>query len=144
MHTTQRPGRRDWLVGVLAGAILGFLFLGVGARAGMRLVALDLGQAPSFTIEGSIAVSLMGAGAGAFVGAVFLLVRAMLPTRRWTRAVLFWVVCGALMLRGLSPVTVVNAGIFLPLFVVHGILLHMYWCRVHLARTRHAAAGIPH
>ena len=135
MHTTHRPDRRDWLVGVIAGAILGFLFLGVGARAGMRFIALDLGQAPAFTIEGSIAVSMMGAATGALVGALFLLVRALLPTRRWTRATLFWAICAALALRGLSPVTVVNASIFLPLFLLHGVLLHTYWCRVHLAKT---------
>jgi hypothetical protein len=135
MHMLNRPTRRDWLVGVTAAAALGFIFLGVGSRAGMRLIALDLGQTPSFTIEGSIAVSLMGAATGALLGAVFLLVRVILPTRRWTRAAIFWAVCGALVLRGLNPVTTVNAAIFLPLFVVHGALLHMYWCRVHLARA---------
>jgi hypothetical protein len=141
MHTLHRPDRRDWLAGISAGAILGLLFLGVGARAGMRLIALASGQAPLFTIEGSIAVSLLGAATGALVATIFLLVRTILPTHRWIRAALFWVVCGAIMLRGLRPVSVLNAGIFLPLFVMHGALLHAYWCRIHLPRSRHAHAG---
>src|SRR5688572_4370221 len=138
MHTPHRPLLRDWLVGLAAGASLGFVILGAGGRVGMRLIARASGQAPSFTIEGSMAVALLGALAGAFVAIVFLLARTALPTRRWTRGVLFWVVCGAIFLRGINPVTPLNAGIFLPLFLVHGVLLHMFWCRVYLARRRQA------
>jgi hypothetical protein len=140
MHTLHRLGRRDWLAGLGAGATLGFVILGVGARAGMRLVAFASGQAPTFTVEGSVAVGLLGALTGALVATVFLLLRTTLPTRRWTRGVVFWAVCGALALRGLRPVTMLNAGIFLPLFVLHGVLLHTFWCRVHLARRRHGVS----
>ena len=141
MHTLNRPTRRDWLPVVVAGAILGFVFLGVGARAGMRLIALSSRQAPIFTVEGSIAVSLLGALTGVLVAVVFLLVRVVLPARRWMRAAIFWVVCAALALRGLRPVSLLNAGIFLPLFLVHGVLLHTFWCRVYLARHRGVVAG---
>ena len=140
MHPLHRPDRRDWLAGLAAGASLGFVFLGIGARVGMRVIARSSGQAPIFTIEGSIAVSLLGALTGALIATIFLLVRTALPTRRWVRGALFWAVCGALALRGLSPVTVLNAGIFLPLFLVHGILLHTFWCRVYLARIRRLGA----
>jgi hypothetical protein len=71
MHTLNRPTRRDWLAGLAAGASLGFVLLGVGARAGMRLFALASAQAPLFTIEGSIAVSVLGALTGALVATVF-------------------------------------------------------------------------
>ena len=137
MNLPHRPRRRDWLAGLAAGAGLGLVILGIGSRAGMRFIALESGQTPSFTIEGSIAVSLLGALTGAIVAAIFLGVRAAFPTRRWMRAALFWAVCGALVLRGLNPVTALNAGIFGPLFLLHGALLHVYWCRVHLARGRH-------
>jgi hypothetical protein len=130
MHTAQRPRRRDWLTGLTAGALLGFLILGLGARAGMRVVALASGQAPSFTIEGSLAVGLLGALTGAVIAALFLALRAALPGRRWLRGALFWTICGALALRGLRPVSLLNAGIFLPLFLLHGVLLHTFWCRI--------------
>ncbi len=136
MHPLHWPDRRDWITGLTAGASLGFVFLGIGARVGMRAIALSSGQAPTFSIEGSIAVSLLGALMGALLASVFLLARAVVPARRWLRGAIFWVVCGALALRGLHPVTVLNAGIFLPLFLLHGVLLHTFWCRVYLARSR--------
>ena len=136
MHSLHRPDRRDWVSGLAAGASLGFAFLGIGARFGMRAIALSSGRAPTFSIEGSIAVSLLGALTGALIAVVFLLARTALPTRRWVRGALFWVVCGALALRGLHPVSMLNASIFVPLFLVHGILLHTFWCRVYLARIR--------
>jgi hypothetical protein len=142
MHTLQRPDRHDWLVGLGAGATLGFVLLGICARVGMRLIALDAGQAPIFTVEGSVAVSLLGALTGALVAALFLLMRTTLPGRRWIRGALFWAICLGLALRGLRPVSVLNAGIFLPLFVLHGVLLHAYWCRVYLAgRHGEGSAG---
>ena len=141
MHTSQRPRRRDWLAGLAAGGSLGFVILGVGARAGMRVVAVASGQTPSFSIEGSISVSLLGAATGALVATVFLLARTTFPTRRRLRGALFWTVCGALVLRGLHPVTALNAAIFLPLFLLHGVLLHTFWCRVYLARGRELDAG---
>jgi hypothetical protein len=140
MHVSRRPHRHDWIAGLAAGASLGFVFLGVGGRVGMRAIALASDQAPSFTIEGSIAVCLLGAVTGAVVATVFLLVRTAFPTRRWTRGVLFWTVCGALVLRGLHPVTALNAAVFVPLFLLHGVLLHAFWCRIHLARRVHAEA----
>lgn len=136
MHPLHRLNRRDWFTGLAAGAGLGFVFLGIGARVGMRLIALSAGQAPTFSIEGSIAVSLLGALTGALIATVFLLARTTLPTHRWTRGVFFWAVCVALALRGLHPVSALNAKIFLPLFLAHGILLHTFWCRVYLARIR--------
>lgn len=135
-HPVHRPDRRDWRAALAAGATLGFVFLGIGARVGMRVIALSSGQAPTFSIEGSIAVSLLGALMGALIATVYVLARSMLPTRRWMRGALFWAICGALVLRGLHPVTALNAGIFLPLFLVHGVLLHTFWCRVYLARMR--------
>jgi hypothetical protein len=140
MHTIRRPRRSDWLAGLGAGAVLGFVILGVGARAGMRFFAVSSGQTPSFTIEGSVAVGLLGALTGAVVATLFLLVRVTLPSRRWTRAAIFWAICVALALRGLHPVTALKSAIFLPLFVVHGVLLHTYWCRIHLARDRRVDA----
>ena len=53
----QRPNRRDWIAAILTGAVLGLAFLGVGARIGMRVVALQSGQPGAFTPEGSIAVT---------------------------------------------------------------------------------------
>lgn len=133
MDIRPRPDRRDWIAGLAAGAAFGFIFLGVGARVGMRYIALSAGQASAFTIEGSIAVALLGALTGALFATIFLLVRAALPTRPRAHGALFWAINGAIMLRGLRPVTTLNASIFLPLFVAFGVLLHLFWSRAHMA-----------
>ena len=137
MHGAHRPRRRDWLAGLAAGAALGLIVLGAGGRAGMRIIALAAGQPPAFTIEGTIAVVLLGGAAGAAVAVIFLLVRVMLPGRRWLRGTLFWLIVAAIALRGLRPVGALNASVFLPLFLVHGVTLHVLWCRV---LSRHVAA----
>ena len=124
-----------------AGAGLGLLVLGLGARAGMRVVALAADQPTAFTVAGSVAVALLGAVTGAVVAALFLLVRTALPRSRWGRGAIFWTLVGALALRGLSPVTLVSAAAFLPLFVVHGVVLHAFWCRVYLPHVRPREAG---
>lgn len=107
----------------------------------MRIIALAAGQPPAFTIEGTVAVALLGAAAGAVVATIFLLLRAALPGRRWLRGTLFWVIVGAVALRGISPVSGLNASVFLPLFLVHGVLLQLFWCRIHLPSARSLRAS---
>ncbi len=141
MHSLGRPRPRDWPMALAAGASLGFLFLGIGARVGMRIVALASAQPTAFTVEGSVAVILLGALTGAVVAAIFLLVRIVISTSRWVRGAVFWGVCGALALRGISPITLLNATVFLPLFLLHGVLLHAFWCRIYLPRVRPVGAG---
>jgi hypothetical protein len=98
----------------------------------MRAVAVVNGAAGSFTLQGTITVVLLGALCGAIVAAIFLLARILFPRRRWARVAFFWVIIIAVALRGISPLTVANAVIFLPLFIAHGTLLNLYWCRVYL------------
>jgi len=62
--TPSRPNGRDWFNGIVAGVALGAVFLGLGGRAGMRIIAIVNDQAPLFSVEGSIAVLLLGAGNG--------------------------------------------------------------------------------
>src|SRR3712207_1740408 len=108
MQTHSRPAARDWAATVAAGAGLGLLLLGLGARAGMRVVALAAHQSTAFTIAGSVAVTLLSALTGAAVAIIFLLARTAVPRSRWGRGMIFWTLVGALTLRGLSPVTVVS------------------------------------
>ena len=125
----RRPRRGEWIRVLGLGAGLGFLLLGIGGRAGMRVIASASDQPAVFTFEGSLTVALLGALAGAVMSALFLIGHTVFPTRPWLRGAVFWLVCGALVLRGLNPVTRLNAVVFAPLFVLHGVLLHMYWRR---------------
>lgn len=135
MTNHRRPNASDWGAGVIAGTALGAVILGVGGRAGMRVIAIAQGQAPSFSLEGSIVVVLLGAAAGAVVGVLFLLSRVASPRRRPLRVALFWVLVAAFVFRGLDPITTLNVAVFAPLFLLHGTLLFAYWCRIRFRGT---------
>jgi hypothetical protein len=140
MKHPDRYTRRDWTIGILAGAVFGLPLLGVGGRVAMWLVALHQGRAPHFTLDGSLAVTLMGGAAGAVIGIIFMGSRSLFPRTRWARVGLFAAVVGFVALRGIAPLTPFNVAVFLPLFVAHGIALHLWWCRVHLRALNTALA----
>ena len=138
MTNHRRPNLADWRAGLMVGAALGAMILGVGGRLGMRVIAIAREQAPAFSVEGSIAVTLLGAGAGAVVAVFFLLARTAFPTRRLGRVSLFWALLALVVWRGLNPVSTLNVAVFAPLFLLHGGLLTAWWCRI-----RRGAAGPP-
>src|SRR5688500_16312639 len=79
---------------VMLGALLGLVILGVGGRIAMRVVAVDLGQPPSFDAEGTLTVILAGAAAGAAGMLLYAISRAVArliasgrqaPHSGWTR-----------------------------------------------------------
>ena len=81
---------------VAAGAICGIaagIVAGIGARSAMRMVADGvpdpIRQLPSFTVEGTAAIVIVAALAGAPFGAVFGLIHDALPGPRRARGFLF-------------------------------------------------------
>jgi hypothetical protein len=84
---------------LIRATLLGFVLLGIGGRALMRVAAHMQGQPPAFTIEGSIAVVFYGTAAGAFSGVVYYLL-ARFVTKQWVRTAAFIVICGLISLRG--------------------------------------------
>ena len=137
----QRPRFADWIAGALAGAVLGAALLGVGGRIAMRVIALVENQPRGFTWDGSLAVVMLGAAAGAATGGLFLLARTLFPKQQVLRVGFFWIVVAALVARGLNPVTATKVIIFAPLFVAHGSLMFVYWCRIRFRATGTALAG---
>jgi hypothetical protein len=105
----------------------------------MRLFAALEGTPTSFTFEGSLTVVMLGAASGAAMAALFLLARAVFPSRRPLRIMLFCTLVALIMLRGLNPVTPLKVLVFAPLFVLHGSLLTAYWNRVRLRVTDSAS-----
>ena len=141
MNDGRRPLLGDWLAGVLAGTLLGVVFLGVAGRIAMRVIALAENQPHGFTWDGSMAVVMLGAAAGAAIGGIFLLARTFFPKQQALRVGFFWIVVAAFVARGLNPVTAARVAIFAPLFVAHGGLMFLYWCRIRFRVTGPALAG---
>ena len=138
MSHNPRPRGADWLAAIVMGAALGAPILGVGSRYGMRAIAIARDQVPSFTLDGSLAVVFMGAVTGAVAGAIFAFGRTVAPHSRFGRNAIFWTLITALVWRGINPVDVLQVVWFGPLFLIHGALLTLYWCRVRIRGKAHS------
>ena len=121
---------KDWLVGLALGSVLGFLILGIGSRLGMRVIAHAQNQPAGFSLGGSMTVVFLGLVTGVAMAAIFLVCRILFPSRPWLRSAVFWIVCLALTLRGLNPVSVLTASVFIPLVLLNGALMHVFWTYV--------------
>jgi putative exporter of polyketide antibiotics len=135
MDKNAKPRWLDWRDTLITSSVLGFLILGIGGRFAMRAIAVIQGQAGAFSLDGSFTVSILGAGAGAVIGTIFLVARTLFARRRFFRNALFWSVVGAFVLRGLNPVSPLNLALFAPLFVLHGGLLTWWWCRRRMSHA---------
>ena len=107
----------------------------------MRVFALVDNQPHGFTWSGSSSVVMLGAMSGAAIGGIFLLSRTLFPRTQALRVAFFWLVVAAFVARGLNPVTATKLAIFAPLFVAHGGLMFVYWCRIRFRVTGPALAG---
>jgi len=139
-------GARRLGTALLAGAVVGLVILGVGGRIAMRVIAIVAGQAPGFSVGGTLAVVLLGGMWGAPGGPIVLALRRVIPRS----AVLRGVVLGAMgfgvaMLtvgRALSgPVTgpgvwPIAVALCAALFLAYGIVVDLV-----VGKTREAGSG---
>ncbi len=72
---------RRFVITVLAGAGAGLLFLGIGGRIAMRIIAALAGQAPGFSVGGTLTVVLLGGLWGAPGGPIALLLERLVTWR---------------------------------------------------------------
>jgi hypothetical protein len=119
---------RDWRVwrnGVLVGAVVGAVVLGVGGRMVMRAIAQVTEQGVYFTLRGSMTVVGAGAAFGAVGGTLLVLSQWLFPDRRLLRWLSFWTACLLITLHVVSPVNAVRLSFFLPLLAVYLVSLHL-------------------
>ena len=74
---------RRMVIDTLAGATLGALFLGLGARIAMRLLAISIGRDTGFSLGGSLEVIAYGAIIGTITGALWALFHKWLAGPWW-------------------------------------------------------------
>jgi len=72
---------RRTVFGALVGAALGALFLGLGGRIIMRLLAMSIARDPVFSLGGTLDIVAFGAIVGTVSGAAFSLCRPLMPMR---------------------------------------------------------------
>ena len=116
---------------MILGAATGFVFLGVGGRIAMRWFALHNGQAPGWSVGGTVTVVFMGVVSGVGGAAIRAAAATWLP-RRTPDVIgtsIFAIACLLLTLRGLNPVDATKLAFFLPLTVAYGVAFEILWHR---------------
>jgi hypothetical protein len=131
-----RPGAGDWIGGVIAGATLGALVLGVGGRAAMRGVAIVQEWPLYFSFGGSAMVVLMGAVAGASFAIVLLALQSVPRLPHVVALLLFYAVVAAISLRVLQPLDRDRLVAFPPLVMLH--VLSQQAAQKWIYRLRHS------
>ncbi len=84
----MKPGAaRRFVIALLAGAGGGLVFLGVGGRIAMRVIAILAAQAPGFSVGGTLDVVLLGGLWGAPGGPIALVLERFVTRPRLLRGV---------------------------------------------------------
>jgi hypothetical protein len=134
--------RIDWVAGLLLGASLGTVVLGIGGRIAMRGIAQIAGSPGGFSLGGSLTVVFLGLVSGLAGALAFLALRWLVGSRAVLRGILFWAFLTLATLRGLRPLDLQRAVLFFPLVLVFGVAFQVIWCRVYLRRRRSAGGRV--
>ncbi len=114
---------RSLLPSILAGALVGFVVLGIGGRVMMRIIAHWEGRVPVLT-SGTVTGLLMGTIAGIAAGIVHgLLLRFITPAL--VRVAAFLVFCVLFTLYGVHDLLLRPKLLFIAIAVVYAILVEI-------------------
>jgi hypothetical protein len=125
-----------WLFGLVLGATVGFVVLGVGGRIAMRAIALDNNTPPGFSVGGTATVVFLGVLSGVGGGLLYVLLQLLVPRPRFVRSALFGVVLILLTLRGLRPIQPLALEWFMPLALGYGALIDVVYTSWSRRRAR--------
>jgi hypothetical protein len=117
----SRPTARDWLLGLTLGTLAGAVFLGVGGRIAMRVIAIIQEWTLSFSVAGSATVVVMGALAGFAGSAAYLAARSIPRLPRGLAPTVFWVFVVLMSLRVLRPLDRDRLLAFFPVVIAYGL-----------------------
>jgi hypothetical protein len=128
-----------WLFGLLLGAGVGLVVLGVGGRVAMRAIALANNSPPGFSLGGTGTVVFLGAASGVGGGLLYSLLYWIIPRPRLLRSALFGLALVLLTLRGLRPIQPLALEWFVPLALAYGAIIDVAYT-VRYRRRSHAGA----
>jgi hypothetical protein len=122
--------------------------LGVAARIGMRLIAMQADVSPGFSLGGSLEVVVLGTMVGAPLALIFWACRYWLRMPAWAGPVMALLVFAAVAvqqppaarsaLRDTPDTPLVTAAVFAAVFAVYGLALEAIWRFEHGRALRRA------
>jgi hypothetical protein len=121
--TRWRVVAEPWTFGLLLGAGVGLVVLGVGGRIAMRAIALASHTPSAFSVGGTATVVLLGVASGVGGGLLYALLYRLVPRPRFVRSGLFGITLVLLTLRGLRPVQPLAIEWFMPLALAYGAIV---------------------
>ncbi len=121
----QSPSLPRIKVELLAGLIAGTVFLGIGGRVVMRVIALATDRPPAGSPSGTFTVLLLGMGVGLFGAAVHLVLMKLIPIREVLREAVFGAILSLLTARGLNNQMSLPASLFFVLVGLYGVSVIM-------------------
>lgn len=107
---------------LVAGVACGALFLGLGGRAVMRVIAIAEGRVPKWTPEGVIAVTLYGTAFGLLGAIIHLVLLKFIPTRTFVREAVFLGLLILITMQGLNGQMVPAAGLFVVAMLLYFVV----------------------
>lgn len=134
-----RTAAEPWLFGLLLGAGVGLIVLGVGGRIAMRAIAVANRASPSFSIGGTATVVFLGVVSGVGGGLLYALLHRFVQRPRLVRTALFTIALVLLTLRGLRPIQPFALEWFMPLALGYGAIVDVAFTR--WARRRSAMSA---
>ena len=140
-RTTVEP----WLVGLLLGALVGLVVLGVGSRIAMRAIAIANSTPTGFTVGGTATVVFLGVVSGVGGGLLYAFLHRFIPRPRFVRSALYATAIALLTLRGLRPIQPLALEWFMPLALGYGAIIdvgYTKWLRQRVATTTRRAAAV--
>lgn len=115
---------------LVRGTLLGLAILGIGGRLLMRVVANLEGQAPIWTVGGTVTVVFYGAVSGAFAGLIYYLLRRFVKIP-WLMTAGFLVIGGLVAWRGVRGSPATGQVLFMVLALVYLVIVDFTGRRAH-------------
>jgi hypothetical protein len=128
-----------WLVGLLLGAGVGLVILGVGGRVAMRAIAIANNTPAGFSIGGTATVVFLGLVTGVGGGLLYALLSQLIPRAWLLRSGMFGAALVLLTLRGLRPMQPLALEWFMPLALTYGALVDVSYTIWRRRRARRSA-----
>ena len=128
-HLTNTPVKIAITV-ILTGLILGVIFLGVGGRFAMRIIAISTERTPTISFGGTITVLLAGGIAGGIISFISVVIKTFVNDIRIWRGLLYSLLITFSLILSIPDRSFLVSSLFGFLFIIYGIIFEIFLNRL--------------